>query len=207
MSDHVDVVGTGSATAVPDVVVVDARVQVDADDVASALADTAARVTAALQAAADHGVSDTDRRTTGMGMSTRWDRDGRAVAGYTAHHTLRLAVRDRDRTGALLAALAGAAGDAFGVDSVSLEVSDRGPLVERAREAAFTDARTTAEQLARLAGRPLGPVLRVTDQPSTDRPMPALRTMSAEATDGMPVAAGESTVTVAVAVRFGLGPV
>ncbi|MGL5928524.1 MAG: SIMPL domain-containing protein [Dermatophilaceae bacterium] len=207
MSDHVDVVGSGSATAVPDVVVVDTRVQVDADDVASALADTAARVTAALQAAADHGVSDTDRRTTGMGMSTRWDRDGRTVVGYTAHQTLRLAVRDRDRTGALLSALAGAAGDAFGVDNVSLEVTDRGPLVERAREAAFADARTTAEQLARLAGRPLGPVLRVTDQPNTDRPMPALRTMSAEAADGMPVAAGESTVTLAVAVRFELGPV
>ncbi|MGL5859894.1 MAG: SIMPL domain-containing protein [Phycicoccus sp.] len=206
MPDHVDVVGTGSATAVPDVVVVDARVQVDAGDVASALTDAAARVTAALQAAADHGVADTDRRTTGMGMSTRWNRDGRTVAGYTAHQTLRLAVRDRDRTGALLAALAGAAGDAFGVDNVSLEITDRAPLTERAREAAFTDARTAAEQLARLAGRPLGPVLRVTDQLGTDRPMPALRTMSAAAMDTMPVAAGESTVTATVAVRFGLGP-
>ncbi|MGL5865818.1 MAG: SIMPL domain-containing protein [Dermatophilaceae bacterium] len=206
MPDRVDVVGTGSASAVPDIVVVDARVQVDAGDVASALADAAARVTAALQVAADHGVAGTDRRTTGIGTSPRWDGDGRAIAGYTAHQTVRLTIRDRDHTGAVLAAVAEAAGDAFGVDTLSLQITDRSPLMTRAREAAFADARATAEQLARLADRTLGPVLRVTEQPGTDHPMAALRTMSTEAMDGMPLAAGESTVTATVAVRFGLGP-
>lgn len=206
--DRVDVIGTGTASAAPDVVVVDARVQVGAADVSAALAGAASRVSAALQAAADHGVADADRCTTGMGVTTRWDRDGRSVTGYTAHHTLRLVVRERDRTGDLLAALAGAAGDALGVDGVSLEVADRGPLLVAAREAAFADARATAEQLAALAGRSLGPVLRVTDRPAGPGPQPrAMRAMAAESLDGgMPVAAGESAVTVAVAVRFGLGP-
>ena len=205
MSDHVEVLGTGTASAVPDVVALDARVQCEADDVGSALGAATERVTAALQAADDHGVAASDRRTTGMGVSTRWDREGRAVAGYTAHQTFRLVVRERDTVGALITALARAAGDAFGLDGVTLEVSDRSPLLERARTAAFADARRTAEQYARLAGRELGPVLRVTQPRDSGGPAPRLRAMAAmESGGGMPVEPGEATVTVAVTVRFGL---
>ena len=168
MADHVEVTGTGTAGAVPDVVVLDARVQCEATDVAGALAAATDRVTAALQAAADHGVAERDRRTTGMGVSTRWDREGREVVGYTAHQTMRLLVRDRERVGHLISALAGAAGDAFGLDGVTLEVADRTPLLERARTAAFEDARAVAEQYATLAGRPLGSALRVTEPPAPE---------------------------------------
>ena len=206
MSDHVEVLGSGSASAVPDVVVLDARVQCDAADVAAALGAATRRVTTALQAVADHGVAAADRRTTGMGVSTRWDREGRGVVGYTAFQSVRLLVRDRDRVGELIEALARAAGDAFGLDNVSLEVADPEPLLERARTAAFADARAKAEQYAALAGRPLGPVLRVTEEP--DRGMPVPRFAAKAAIDvggGMPVEAGESTVSATVGVRFGLG--
>src|SRR5512139_2572231 len=153
MPDHVEVLGTGSASAVPDVVVLDARVQCEASDVAGALGAATGRVTTALQAVADHGVAPADRRTTGMGVGTRWDREGRGVVGYTAHQSLRIVVRDRERVGELIKALARAAGDAFGLDGVSLEVADPAPLLERARTAAFEDARAKAEQYAALAGR------------------------------------------------------
>ena len=206
MADHVEVTGTGTAGAVPDVVVLDARVQCEAPDVAGALATAAERVTTALQAALDHGVEEQDRRTTGMGVTTRWDREGREVVGYTAHQTLRLVVRDRERVGALISALAGAAGDAFGLDGVTLEVADRGPLLERARSAAFEDARTVAEQYAGLAGRALGPALRVTEPTERLGPAPRVRAMAVtDAGGGMPVEAGESTVTANVTVRFALG--
>ncbi len=205
MADHVEVTGTGTAGAVPDVVVLDVRVQCEAPDVAGALAAAAERVTAALQASADHGVAERDRRTTGMGVSTRWDREGRAVVGYTAHQTLRLLVRDRERVGDLLSACAGAAGDAFGLDGVTLEVADRTPLLEQARTAAFEDARAIAEQYADLAGRALGHALRVTEPADRAAPMPRMRAMAAVETGGMPVEAGESTVSASVTVRFGLG--
>lgn len=206
MSDHVEVIGTGTASAVPDVVVLDARVQCEAPDVAGALGAATERVAGALLAAGDHGVDDVDWRTTGIGVSTRWDREGRAVVGYTAHQTLRLVVRDRDRVGALISALAGAAGDAFGLDGVTLEVSDREPLLARARTAAFEDARAKAEQYAALADRPLRAVLRVREDPDPGMPVPRFAARAAmEAGGGMPVAAGESTVTASVTVRFGLG--
>lgn len=206
MSDHVEVTGSGTASAVPDVVVLDTRVQCEATDVASALGTASERVAAVVEAAAGHGVAPADRRTTGMGVSTRWDREGRAIVGYTAHQTLRLLVRDRERVGDLIGALAEAAGDAFGLDGVTLEVADRGPLLESARTAAFEDARAKAEQFAALAGRPLGAVLRVTEEHDRAMPMPRFAARAAmDAGGGMPVEAGESSVTASVTVRFGLG--
>ncbi len=206
MSDHVEVLGSGTASAVPDVVVLDARVQCEADDVAGALGAATSRVTTALQAVADHGVAAADRRTTGMGVSPRWDRDGSGVVGYTAYQSLRLLVRDRERVGDLVNALAGAAGDAFGLDGVTLEVADPAPLLERARTAAFADARAKAEQYAALAGRPLGPVLRVTEEPHRGMPVPRFAAKAAmDAGSAMPVEAGESAVSATVTVRFGLG--
>ena len=206
MPDHVEVLGSGAASAVPDVVVLDARVQCEAGDVAGALADATRRVTAALGAVGEHGVDAADRRTTGLAVSTRWDREGRGVVGYTASQTVRLVVRDRERVGALIEALAGAAGDAFGLDGVTLEVAEPAPLFEQARAAAFGDARAKAEQYASLAGRPLGPVLRVTEQPERGIPVPRFAAAKAamDAGAGMPVEAGESTVTATVTVRFSL---
>ncbi|WP_392544960.1 SIMPL domain-containing protein [Oryzobacter telluris] len=204
MSDHVEVTGSGAASAVPDVVVLDTRVQAEAPDVATALAQAASRVAAALQAAADHGIADRDRRTRGMGVNPRWDREGQRVVGYTAHHAVRLVVRDRDRVGDVIGAMAGAAGDAFGLDAVTLEVADPAPLLVRAREAAFEDARSRAEQYASLADRPLGPVLRVTEGGGFEPPTPRFAKAAMDVGGGMPVEAGESTVTATVTVRFGL---
>ena len=206
MSDHVEVLGSGTASAVPDVVVLDARIQCEATDVAGALGAATARVALALQAVADHGVAAPDRRTTGLGVSSRWDREGQRVVGYTAFQSIRLLVRDRDLVGDLVKALAAAAGDAFGLDNVTLEVADPAPLLERARAAAFSDARAKAEQYAALAGRPLGPVLRVTEQPDHGMPVPRFAAKEAmDAGGGMPVEAGESAVGATVTVRFGLG--
>lgn len=204
MPDHVEVTGSGAATAVPDVVVLDTRVQAEAPDVATALAQAASRVAAALQAAADHGVADRDRRTSGMGVNPRWDREGQRVVGYTAHHAVRLVIRDRERVGDVIGAMAGAAGDAFGLDAVTLEVADPAPLLVRARGAAFEDARSRADQYASLAGRPLGPVLRVTEGGGYAPPTPRFAKAAMDLAGGMPVEAGESTMTASVTVRFGL---
>ena len=206
MFDHVEVTGTGSASAVPDVVVLDARVSCDAPDVAGALAKASERVSAALAAASEAGVAAADRQSTGMGVNSRWDHEGRGVIGYSAYQSLRLLVRDRDGVGDLISALARAAGDSFGLDGVRLEVAEKAPLVEQARAAAFADAVRTATQYAQLAGRPLGQAVKVIEAGSGPGPAPKMRAMAAmDSVGGMPIEAGEHTVTVTVAVRIGLG--
>lgn len=201
MSSHVDVTGVGRATAAPDVVTIDLRVQCDGTDVAGALEDASTRMGRVQSAARDHGVAGADLQTTASGVHQRWA-DGRPeVVGYTAHQGLRLRVRDMASTGRLIRALAATAGDALAVDSIALTIGDPAPLAARARELAFSDARAKAEQYAALAGRRLGGVERVSDVPPAAAGAAAreLKLMSA---GDMSVEPGEQAVTAQVTVRW-----
>ncbi|MFC8502028.1 SIMPL domain-containing protein [Pedococcus sp. NPDC057267] len=148
MTEHMDVTGTGRASAVPDVVRVSAGVRCEASDVSAALSDAAGRAAALAQAARDHGVDERDLRTTSSGVQPRYDRDGTSVVGYSAQQGLAVTVRDPALVGALVDAFAGAAGSALTIDSVGTDLADPAPLLAAAREAAFADALAKAEQYA-----------------------------------------------------------
>lgn len=205
MTDHVEVTGHGAHHVVPDLVIVRARVQCDTRDVASALADAASRTTAALQAAADHGIEPKDRRTDDVGIHPRYDQNGgQKVVGYTAYQAFRLTVRDPERVGDLLQALAGAAGDALAVDGVEMSADLTQEAVEAAREAAFADARARADQYARLAGAELGSVLHIIEGgPDFGAPRPMMA-RAGFAADSMPMEAGSQAVNATVTVRWQL---
>jgi uncharacterized protein YggE len=200
MSSHIEVSGTGQASAVPDVVRLRVGVRCEADDVSSALSDATSRSAALAQAARDHGVGPTDLRTTDTGVHPRYDRDGAAVLGYTAYQSLSVSVRGPAQAGSLVAAFAGAVGDALTVDHLGLELADPRPVLASARDAAFADARAKAEQYAALAGRELGKVRAVTDVVQGG-PQPRMALMASRATDGA-VELGENTVTTTVVVRW-----
>lgn len=207
MSDYIEVTGSGAAAGVPDVVVLDTRFTHDGRDVAAALEGCAQVVARAVAAATEHGITEKNRQSTGIGVNQRWDNQGQKIVGYTAYQTLRLVVRDRSTVGDLIARLAAAAGNSFGLDSVTLSVSDTSALQTQARDAAFADARGKAQEYAVLSGRELGPVTRVVESVDGPAPMPKMygrRDAVAMEAGSMPVEAGESTVTAAVTVRFGL---
>lgn len=200
------VTGAGSAAAAPDVVVLAIAIRVDADDVSSALARSAATVTKVSAAAAKHGLAQRDVGSTGAGVQPRWDKDGQAVVGYTAYHQLRLVVRSLDTVGDVVSACAAAAGNTLSVDSISLDLSDRTPLERSALDAAYAHALAKATQLATLAGAALGQVR----PPGGHRrgwvppsPMYAMKSMGG-AMDSMPIQAGENTVTASVTVEWEL---
>jgi uncharacterized protein len=62
-----------------------------------------------------------------------------------------------------VSALAERVGDRLVVEGVSLVVADREPAEDRAREAAYADARRRATHLAELAGERLGLVASATE--------------------------------------------
>lgn len=208
MSNYLEVTGRGEAGAIPDVVVVQARVEHDAAGVAEALDECARRVSAAFEAAAEHGIAATDRRTVTIGVRQRWDREGSAVVGHTAFQGIRLVCRERARVGDLLTALVAAAGDGLRVEGVTLELADSSAVAARAREAAVADAQAKAEHLARLAGRSLGPVTRIIELSGADRepgPQPRMYAARADAAPAsMPIEGGESTVSASVRTRWSL---
>jgi uncharacterized protein YggE len=200
MTGHLEVTGTGRASAVPDVVRIQTGVRCDAEDVSSALSDASSRAAGLAQAARDHGVGDADLQTTGQGVHARYDRDGTAVVGYTAYQNLSVTVRDTARVGDLVRAFAGSAGNALTIDHIGLDLGDPTPLLARAREAAFADARAKAEQYAALAGRELGKVVGLTDVVTVGA-QPRHELMAARSAAG-PVELGETSVTTTVTVRW-----
>lgn len=205
MSDYLEVLGTGVATAPPDVVVISARVLEDAPDVASALSGAASRMALVLDAAVRAAIEAPDRQTTGVGVHPRWDSQGQRVVGQQAFQTFTLTVRDAGRVGAILTALAEAGGDGFGLDDVRLVVGEPGALAATARERALADAAAKAEQLAALAGRGLGGIRRIVEAaPAGGGPVPvAARRLAYAADAAMPVEAGTSSVAVTLLIRYG----
>ena len=198
---HVEVTGSGTASAAPDVVRVRAGVRCDGVDVSSALADADSRARGLAQAARDHGVADADLRTTGTGVHPRHDGEGVTVVGYTAYQSLSVTVRDPALVGSLVEAFAGAAGNALTIDHIGLELADSAPLLAQAREAAFADARAKAEQYAALAGRELGKVERLSDV-ERGGAQPRFAMMAAGKAADLSVELGENSVTATVAVRW-----
>jgi len=179
----------------------------DASDVAAALRGTGALVTAIGEAAREQGVPAADLASTGAGVHPRHDRDGQRVVGYQAFHQLTVVVRDPSRVGDLVEQVAARAGNALSVDAISLDLADTRSLEVAARDAAFADARTKAEQYAALAGARLGDVLTVSEVGAAPSyPGTAGRAMAMRAESAMPVEAGEHTLSARVAVSFALEP-
>ena len=203
---RVDVVGTGRASAVPDVVRLAVGVACNGDDVSGALRASATRVGAMGAAARAHGIPASDIRSVGAGVHPRYDEKGQRVVGFQAFHRLQVVVRAVDQVGAVVDALAVAAGDALSVDAITLELSDREPLEQQARERAFGNARAKAEQYAVLSGASLGPVLVVREGLTHGAPQPGMLMAAMARDSAMPVEAGEQSVTATVSVSWGLEP-
>lgn len=206
VTDTIEVTGTGQAVGSPDLVVLDLRLQAERPSVAEALSTVAQATRAVLDRTAEprqEGIP--APQTRGLNLHTQHDREGREVVGYTASQQLRLPLGGTELAGEVITALSQAAGDALGIDGLSLTVADPTDLQVRAREAAFQDARERAEQFAALAGRTLGTVRAISDAPVSHGPQPKMVRAAAFAADAaMPIESGEHSVSASVTVVWEL---
>ncbi len=205
MANTVTVTGFGTAAAVPDVLHVRLSADGTGPDVATALdaaSDALASVLAALDAAR---VDPQDRGTASLSVEERWGREGERL-GMVCSQSLQIVLRDVPRSGEILRAIAGAGGNALRIGSVSLAISDPAPLLVRAREAAFADARARAERFAELAGRPLGAVDTILE--GSGAPDSGRWEVQAAAAQSfgrsVPIESGQQTVRAAVTVTWNL---
>ena len=192
-------VGRGAATAVPDSAVIRVSAGHRAAGVAGALAgaDSAA---GAIVAAARRHTEPHHIASAGLTVWPAHDPSGRPD-GFEARHSLSIRVPDLAVAGDLLAELADAVADRLQVEGVALEVTDATAAEDRAREAAFADARRRAEHLAALAGVGLGEVIAVADGATSARPG-GPETVALRAGGFEP---GEHAVGVEVAVTWRIG--
>jgi uncharacterized protein YggE len=125
------------------------------------------------------------------------------VTGYAATQQLTARLRDLDRAGSLVGEAVAAGGDAARLHGLHFDLSDSRAVHEWARVQAWEDARGKAGQLATLAGRALGQVVRIREDGSP-HPMRthAIALAAAPMATAMPVEPGTTTVTVTIEVEW-----
>jgi uncharacterized protein YggE len=199
----VAVVGIGSAAAAPDVLVLQLGTEVRHPDVATAFWQAGAALAAMVARLRAAGVADADLRTTGAALRSYTDHQGQP-AGHAASQQLTARLRDLAGAPEVIAEVVRAGGAAVRVHGLAFEIDEESGLRKQARERAFADARAKAEQYAALAGRTLGPVRRVSEDPGGGwHPQSMLtETFSLGAAESMPVEAGSQQVTVTVGVEW-----
>ena len=200
---EISVVGTGIASAVPDVVRTTIGAETSAPTVDAALSGANDAARRMIDALTGQGVAMGDVQSAGAQVYPRFGRD-EDVTGYTARQDLETILRDVDAAGATIAAAVAAGGDAGRLSGISFGLADEGALRTRAREAAFADARATAQQHARLAGGRLGAVVSVSEEPGGPSFARGWSAQAASAVSTVPLAPGTSQVSVTVQVRWSL---
>ncbi|MBB4916035.1 SIMPL domain-containing protein [Streptosporangium saharense] len=198
---QVTVVGEGSVSSAPDIMRLNTGVEVrhaSASQAFAAARVAAAKLTSALRQA---GVATEDLRTSELSLGPEYENYPK-VSGYRAAQGVEAVVRDLESADRVIEA-AVAVGEEVRLNGLSFEVSDSRGALTAARDLAFADARTRAEQYASLAGRELGRVVTISEESVTPpRPVAYGAGFAAEKASVSP---GQQTVSVSVRVVYGLG--
>lgn len=164
--------------------------------VSQAFRANAEKVEAVLKALRAKGVQSKELQTSGLEISSRQP-DQTPVRGYRVANRITVTRENASGVGELIeAAITAGANEA---SQLSFDIADPGAAQGRGLELAFAAARAKAETLARLAGRPLGDAVCVTESPGGPVTYTPYVTV-----EGLKVAAGTEALTFNVEVVFAL---
>ena len=170
------VTGRGEVMAVPDIATLRLGIEAQADTVAEAQSQAVEAMDKVMTALIDNGVAEKDIQTQYFSIRPikRWVESKskyrekvdepevvvyekeEVIVGYRVTNKVTAKIRDIDKAGAIIDAVAEAGGDLTRIDSLSFSVDDPSAYYEEARGKAMADAKAKAEQLAELAGVTLG---------------------------------------------------
>jgi uncharacterized protein len=162
-------------------------------------------VTSALRRA---GVAAPDIQTSGLSIYPSYSGSSGVPDGYQVSEQLTVTLRGLAVAGSQISAAARAGGNATVIDGVSLNLSDTSTLLAAARAKAVADAKAKASAYAHALGRPLGPVVSMSETPPATpfQPLPlAAPSAAGRAAPPVPVHPGTQQLSVTVTVVFALG--
>jgi uncharacterized protein YggE len=195
--------GEGKVTVVPDIATLSLGISAQAASVAEAQSQAAEAMNGVMSALADNGVAKKDIQTQYFSIDqvTRWDDKNQqeVVIGYRVTNTVTAKIRETDKAGAIIDAVAAAGGDLTRINSIGFSVDDPTPYYEEAREKAMADAKAKGKQLAELAGVKLGKPTYISE--GTISPVYP-RAVPYEAAAPTPISPGELELTLTVQVAY-----
>jgi len=154
------VTGQGKVTAVPDIAILRLGIEAEEASVAEAQTQASEAMEGVMTALTENGVAEQDIQTQYFSIRriTKWDRvkEEEVVTGYRVTNMVTAKIRDIDKAGSIIDAVAKAGGDLTRIDNISFSVDDPSEYYEEARQKAMVDAKAKGEQLAELAGVTLG---------------------------------------------------
>jgi uncharacterized protein len=196
----------GQVTRSPDIATLSAGVVTQSSSAASAMADNAKRMAAAIAALRRAGVADKDIRTASLSLQPQYryaDNQPPAVTGYQASNQLSITFRDIARTGAILDALVGQGVNQISGPDFALEHPDA--ALDEARAQAMQKARARAEVYARAAGLGVKRIVAISEAGGySPAPQPRAFMMAAREKAATDVQPGEEKIGVTLQVTFEL---
>lgn len=152
--------GEGKVTAVPDIATLRLGIEAQAASVAVAQSQATKAMDRVIAALTDNGVAKKDIQTQYFSIHkvTRWDpeKNQEIVIGYRVTNMVIAKIREIDKAGAIIDAVAEAGGDFTRIDGIDFSIDDPSAYYKKARQKAMADAKAKAERLADLAGVRLG---------------------------------------------------
>jgi uncharacterized protein YggE len=154
------VTGQGEVMAVPDLATLSSGIEARAATVSEAQAQASVAMDKVMKALKDNGVAEKDIQTQQYSIYpiTKWNEEENEeeIVGYRVTNIVLAKIRELDKAGSIIDAVAQAGGDYTRIQDISFTVEDPAPYYEEARTKALEDAKNKAEQIADLAGVKLG---------------------------------------------------
>ena len=198
---------TGEIAAKPDVVFVNTGVQTEAKTAKAALDQNSAAMEKVLTALKSSGLKSEDIQTVGFSVNPkyhRYDRNSAAeIVGYTAINTVHVKVKDIPRLGEILDQLVTLGSNK--INGIQFGFEDPTPLLDKAREQAFKNAKRKALLYAKASGEELGEVQSIQEGSfQLPRSAPVRRSANFSAEQAVPIEAGQHTLRVSINVTWTL---
>jgi uncharacterized protein len=199
-SGGVTVLGTGSATVIPDrasFAFGTVSQAATANTALSASSQAVARVIAALRKA---GVAEADIQTSDVSLSPRMNDKGDGIVGYTASNTVTATIRKIGDAGDIVDAAVGAGANQ--VYGPNLLASDQDAAYRNALKGAVADARAKAETLAAASSSTLGKITAIVEG-GGGAPLTAVAVGAKDSS--VPIEPGTQRIQATVSVTFAIG--
>jgi len=203
--------GQGKVTAVPDIANLSLGIEAQTATVSEAQAEAASAMDEVMNALTKNGVAKKDIQTQYFNISkiTRWDDKNQqeVVIGYRVTNTVNAKIRDIEKAGTIIDAVALAGGDLTRINSIYFSIDDPTAYHKEARDKAMADAKNKAEQLADLAGVKLGKPTYISENlyfPSPIYKDVGMREGAPAPTPTTPISPGEMEVTLSVQVVYAI---
>jgi len=208
------VTGQGEVAAVPDLASLRLGVEAQADTVAEARTEASEAMNKVMEALKGNGVAEEDIQTQQFSIypMTTWDerKDEEEIIGYRVTNMVVAKIREVDKAGEIIEAVAEAGGDLTRIQSISFAVDDPAEYYQEARTNAMDDAKNKAAQLADSAGVELGNPTYISEgsvyRPEVTRYFHDIEEEMEEemAAPQPPISPGELEITVSVQVVYAI---